>query len=121
MTKAPVKLAPEDWRAAPDDSAHFWRGRFESDAIGAEVTVLFFSSDKTGAGPVLHKHPYDEVFIIRRGRAQFTIGDKVIVAEAGDILMGPANVPHKFENLGPDTLETTDIHLSPSFIQTDLE
>ena len=40
---------------------------------------------------------------------------------AGDILLGPANVPHKFENLGPGPLETTDIHLSDRWIQTNLE
>ena len=121
MTKAAVKLTPDQWRSQPDGDAHFWRGRFEGGDIGADVTVLFFSSDKIGAGPVLHRHPYDEVFIIRRGCARFTIGSDVIDAKAGDILMGPANVPHKFENLGPETLETTDIHLSATFIQTDLE
>jgi len=39
------------------------------------VTVLFFSSDEVGSGLVLHFHPYDEVFIVRQGRARFTIGD----------------------------------------------
>ena len=50
-----------------------------------------------------------------------TIGEEKIEAEAGQILLGPANVPHKFENLGPGVLETTDIHLSPEWIQTNLE
>ena len=85
------------------------------------MTVLFFSSDEIGDGPPLHLHPYDEVFIIRTGRARFTIGNETIEAEAGDILLGPAEVPHKFENLGPGRLETTDIHLSDRHIQTDLE
>jgi mannose-6-phosphate isomerase-like protein (cupin superfamily) len=66
-------------------------------------------------------HPYDEVFIIRKGRARFTIGDEKIEAEAGDVLMGPANIPHKYHNLGPGLLESTDIHLSRTWIQTDLD
>ena len=42
-------------------------------------------------------------------------------AEAGDILLGPADVPHKYHNLGPGLLESTDIHLSDRWIQTDLD
>jgi len=110
-------LKRSDWARDPDH----WRGRFEGGDIGTNVTVLFFSSDEIGAGPVLHKHPYDEVFIIRQGRAVFTIGDQQIEAEAGDILLGPAETPHKFENLGPGRLETTDIHLNDRLIQTNLE
>ncbi|MEM9059045.1 MAG: cupin domain-containing protein [Pseudomonadota bacterium] len=117
MDRLPVVLRREDWARKPD----VWSGRAEGAALGTDVTVLFFSSDEVGAGPVLHIHPYDEVFILRQGRARFTIGDLVVEAEAGQILMAPANTPHKFENLGPGRLETTDIHLSRAFIQTDLE
>lgn len=98
-----------------------WRGRFEGKSIGTGVTVLFFSSARIGAGPVLHRHPYDEVFIVRQGNARFTIGAETVEAKAGDILLAPAGTPHKFENLGPGRLETTDIHVSPDYIQEDLE
>jgi len=98
-----------------------WRGYFEGRDIGAAVTVFFFSSDETGQGPPLHVHPYDEVFIVRRGRALFTIGGRTVHASAGDILLGPANLAHKFHNVGPGRLETIDIHLSDRWIQRDLE
>lgn len=117
MTRKAVRLERADW--ARDDT--HWRGRFEGKNIGTDVTVLFFSSDEVGDGPPLHVHTYDEVFIVRTGRALFTIGDEQIEAKAGDILMGPADVPHKFENLGPGRLETTDIHLSDHFAQVELE
>ncbi len=117
MSHKPTVLQRADWAA--DDK--LWQGRFEGKDIGADVTVLFFTSDKIGSGPSLHVHPYDEVFIVRQGRAWFTIGDEKIEAEAGQILLGPANVPHKFVNLGPGRLETTDIHLNNQFIQTDLD
>ena len=42
-------------------------------------------------------------------------------AEAGDVLMAPAEIPHKFKNLGPGLLETTDIHVSDRWIQTNLD
>ena len=48
--------------------------------------------------PVWHVHPYDKIFIIREGRALFTVGEIRIEAEAGQIVFGPANIPHKFHN-----------------------
>lgn len=52
---------------------------------------------------------------MRVGRARFTVGDRIIDAEAGQIVVAPANVPHKFENLGPGRLETTDLHEAGAF------
>ncbi len=96
-------------------------GYFEGKDLGTNVTVLFYSTDDIGVGPRWHVHTYDEIFVIRQGRALFTIGDQKIEAKAGDILLGPANIPHKFHNLGPGRLETTDIHLSDRWVQTDLD
>ncbi len=98
-----------------------WRGRFEGKSVGTDVTVLFYATDEVGKGPVLHVHPYDEIFILRRGEALFTVGEEKIKAHAGDIVLGPVNIPHKFQNLGPGPLETTDIHLNPEWIQTYLD
>lgn len=100
--------------------SHGWSGVVDGAALGADLTILFFRTDEVGAGPSWHVHPYDEVFVIRRGRARFTIGEKVIDAEAGDVLLGPAAVPHKYHNLGPGSLESIDIHLSRDWVQTDL-
>ncbi len=114
MTKLPMAVRWSDWSDAPRD----WNGMVDGTAIGTDLTILFYSTDEIGAGPLLHVHTYDEVFIIRKGRALFTVGDQKIEAQAGDVVMGPAHIPHKFKNLGPGKLETTDIHLSPEFIQT---
>ncbi len=117
VERKPVILKRKDW--ASDD--RLWRGRFEGTDIGTRVTVLFFATERVWHGPRWHVHPYDEIFIMRTGRALFTIGEEKIQAEAGDILLGPAEIPHKYENLGPGLLETTDIHVSERWIQTDLD
>ena len=109
MIRKPALLKRDDWAAEEKQ----WVGRFEGKALGTNVTVLFFSTEKLGNGPPLHVHDYDEIFIIRQGHARFTVGDTEFIAKMGDIVFGPANIPHKFENLGPGRLETTDIDLLP--------
>jgi mannose-6-phosphate isomerase-like protein (cupin superfamily) len=115
--RRPAVLHREDWASHPE----LWKGSFEDGALGTGVTVLFYVTDEVGEGPRWHVHPYDEVFIVRAGHALFTIGNEKLEATAGDIVMGPANVPHKYHNLGPGRLETTDIHVSERWIQTNLE
>lgn len=107
----------EQWVEKPD----VLHGEFQAGAYGAEVSVIFYSSDQIGGGPKLHKHPYAEVFVVREGRGLFTIGDKTIEATAGQILVVPADVPHKFSNLGPGRFESTDVHLAGAFITEWLE
>jgi mannose-6-phosphate isomerase-like protein (cupin superfamily) len=71
-----------------------------------------------GGGPKLHSHPYEEIFIVQEGSATFTVGDTTIEAAAGQIVIAPAGVPHKFVNSGAGTLRQVDIHASPRFITT---
>lgn len=82
--------------------------------------MLAYGTDKVGDGPVLHVHPYDETFVVMEGNARFLVGDEVVVACAGEVVFGPAEVPHRFYNLGPGRLQTIDIHHSPKWMQTDL-
>ncbi|WP_375690960.1 cupin domain-containing protein [Pseudooceanicola sp. LIPI14-2-Ac024] len=119
MTKD--KLSWQDWSRRPELWPDEWRGAAEGAALGTNVTVLFYETDEVGIGPKWHVHPYDEVFVIRQGRALFTVGDRKLEAETGDVVLGPANVPHKFHNLGPGKLVTVDIHQSDRWIQTDLD
>lgn len=98
-----------------------WRGSVEGIALGGPTTVLTYGTDEIGAGPRLHVHPYDETFIVILGNARFFVGDVTLDAGAGQVVLGPAGVPHRFENLGPGRLQTVDIHHSPIWIQTDLE
>ena len=98
-----------------------WRGAVAGLALGGPVTVLAYGTDTIGVGPRLHVHPYDETFVVIAGRGRFYVGDAVIEASAGEVVLGPAGVPHRFENLGPGRLQTIDIHHSPEWIQTDLD
>ena len=83
--------------------------------------MIFFDRAEPGGGPKLHLNPYPETFIIRAGRALFTLGDQEILAEAGQIVVVPANTPQKFTNPCPGPLQTIDIHEHGTFITECLE
>lgn len=117
MTRAPVILKRSDWTQHDNR----WHGHFQGKDIGTNITVLFYATEEIGKGPRLHIHPHDEIFMIRAGGALFTIGGETIEAEAGQILLHPAGLPHKLVNLGPGLFETTSIHLGDTWIHTNLD
>jgi mannose-6-phosphate isomerase-like protein (cupin superfamily) len=91
---------------------------FEGYRYGDTTVSFIIVEARPGGGPKLHSHPYAEIFIVQEGAASFTVGDITIEAAAGQIVIAPANVPHKFVNSGPGTLRQVDIHASPRFITT---
>jgi quercetin dioxygenase-like cupin family protein len=112
----PAKIPASQW-LSPGKSL---RGLLEGKTVNTGITLIRYVTDVVGEGPTLHVHPYDEIFTITEGRARFTVGDQVIDAEAGDVVLGPANIPHGYQNLGPGRLDSLDIHLSPEWIQFNL-
>jgi mannose-6-phosphate isomerase-like protein (cupin superfamily) len=81
---------------------------------GAGVCLLFVDAPP-GDGPSLHRHPYEEVFIIQEGRCTFHVDGNEFDAVAGDIVIAPAGAAHRFVNTGDGPLRQVDIHVSPSF------
>ncbi|MGA1237079.1 MAG: cupin domain-containing protein [Limisphaerales bacterium] len=112
----PARVAASEWQ----NPGKALRGLLEGNSLNTSITLIRYVTDVVGEGPALHVHPYDEVFTITEGRARFTVGDKIIDAEAGDVVLGPANIPHGYQNLGPGRLDSLDIHLSPEWIQYNL-
>jgi quercetin dioxygenase-like cupin family protein len=92
-------------------------GRFEGREHGASVS-FFIGTFATGTGPRLHRHPYDETFIVEDGSATFTIGDDTVELEAGQIAVVPAGTPHKF--VSGEGFHLISIAPSDHMIQEDL-
>lgn len=82
---------------------------FDGHEHGASVS-FFITRNKPGTGPGLHKHPYDETFIMQEGEARFTVGEEAIEAVAGEIVVVPAGTPHGFVNTGSGILRQVNIH-----------
>jgi quercetin dioxygenase-like cupin family protein len=68
---------------------------FNGHEHGARVS-FFLSHNKPGTGPGLHRHPYEETFLVQEGDVLFTVGEHTIEASAGDIVVVPPETPHKF-------------------------
>ena len=92
---------------------------FVGETQGAPFSAYIVKAEP-GQGPPLHKHPYVEVAFTLEGRATITVGDEQREAKPGDIVVIPANTPHRFVNSGESILRQIDIHASPMFIQTNL-
>lgn len=105
-----------DGRADGED----WTENLEGKPYTAGISIIQESTTEAGQGPRLHKHPYPETFIIRRGSALFTIGTEELVGRAGQIVVVPAETPHKFRTLDGG-YEAIHIHAADEFATDWLE
>ena len=85
-----------------------------ADHGGAGVCLIFVEAPP-GHGPSLHRHPYEEVFVVQEGEATFVADGEERIARAGEVVIVPAGVAHSFVNSGDGPLRQLDIHVSPRF------
>jgi quercetin dioxygenase-like cupin family protein/uncharacterized glyoxalase superfamily protein PhnB len=108
-------VAPEDWGGTSGDLGRgFWAQEVIGDEFGGSVSVIVVDA-APGEGPALHRHPYEEIFVVLEGEATFTVGDEQRVFRAGEIAVAPPNVAHGFVNSGGSRLVQVDVHLHPRF------
>ena len=96
------------------------KDEFQGLHLGANVSFIVVDAPP-GGGPRLHRHPYEEVFVVQEGTATFTAGDEKIEARGGQVVVVPAGVPHKFVNSGTGRLRQVDIHANDRFLTEWLE
>lgn len=97
-----------------------WADEYEELPGHAGVSLILEATTRSGVGPRLHRHPYAETFVIRRGSATFTVGSETFDAYAGQILVVPAGTAHKFAT-GPDGYEAVHIHAGVRIVTEWLE
>jgi len=101
------------------EQSHLPGGNLEGYLVGASVSVIFERAVREGGGPKLHRHPYDETFVVYSGAALFTVGDQQLVVHAGQVLVAPRLVPHKFATMG--NYAAHHIHANDRFVTEWLE
>lgn len=95
-------------------------GRFEGADHGSGVS-FFLARTPPGRGPRLHRHPYEETFVVHEGRIDFTVDGQTIEAHAGQVVIAPPGSAHKFVNVGDSPAHMTNIHPRPRMAQEDLD
>ena len=87
---------------------------------GATISLILDHSEP-GQGPRLHRHPYDETWVVQEGNLTFQLGEERLEAGPGDIVIAPPGVPHKFTNEGPGRSNLVCIHANPEMVTEWLE
>jgi mannose-6-phosphate isomerase-like protein (cupin superfamily) len=95
-------------------------GEFQGYHHGASVSIIVVDAPP-GGGPKLHRHPYEEVFVVQEGIATFTAGEETVEVRGGQVMVVPAGVAHRFVNSGTGRLRQVDIHASERFVTEWLE
>jgi mannose-6-phosphate isomerase-like protein (cupin superfamily) len=95
-------------------------GNLEGREYGATVSVIF-DEGEPGHGPRLHRHPYDETWIVLEGALTFQAGEEILPAGPGDVVVVPPEVPHRFTNDGPGRSRLICIHAGSAFVTEWLE
>jgi mannose-6-phosphate isomerase-like protein (cupin superfamily) len=87
---------------------------------GASISLIIDESEP-GQGPRLHRHTYDETWVVEEGNIRFQAGENSFEAGPGDVAIVPPGVPHKFTNEGPGRSRIICIHASPMIVGEWLE
>ncbi len=88
----------------------------ESDRTGGNLAIMDHILQPRWLGSPLHTHTYTvEISVIVAGRIGVQIGDDEHVAEAGDVVVKPAGVPHAFWNPGLIEARIIEILTPPGF------
>lgn len=86
--------------------------------VGLSIFVVEYPP---GTGARLHVHPHPEVFVIESGEATFTVDGEEIKAVAGQILIAPADKPHRFWSTGSVPFRSINVMPSGEMVFTWLE
>jgi len=89
-------------------------GNLVGEDHGASISLILDESEP-GGGPRLHRHPYDETWVVIEGSLTFHAGDERFAANAGDVIVVPPDMPHGFTNDGPARSKLVCIHAHPTF------
>ena len=84
--------------------------------LGGNLAMIEMTAGRGGEAP-RHVHTReDELFHLIEGQVRFQIGDEVIIAEPGQTILAPKNIPHQFSIL-TDRARMLNMFTPGDFIQ----
>ena len=69
-----------------------------SEQTNAEIGMIRHVVPVGFPGPPLHRHDFDETFVVLEGEVTFQLGDDLVTRRAGELAFAPRGVPHTFAN-----------------------
>ena len=103
------------------DQRELESGEIEGYRNAGTAISLILVDMPPGGGVRLHRHAYQEVFVVQEGRARYQVGAATLEVAAPRVLVVAAGVPHGFVNSGEGRLRQVDIHLSERIVTEWLE
>jgi quercetin dioxygenase-like cupin family protein len=91
------------------------RHLLEGRAFGLAHLTLTLGESHPGQSTRLHRHDAEEVIIVHAGRGTYTVGDTTVEAGAGDVVIIPSGVPHRWVNHTQEPLVHTGVFSTESF------
>lgn len=95
-----------DFKDQDRGNGYTFRGSEHGDV---PVSVIVDRS-RPGEGPALHRHPYDELWVVEQGEVTFTAGERSLPAGPGTVVVVPAGEFHGFKNTGSAPVQMVCIH-----------
>lgn len=77
------------------------------------VTSVMYQLIEPGTGPMRHRHPHVEIFVLHEGEGRYEVDGIVVDAVAGDMVIVPPDTWHSFTNTGGAMLHQTAVHQNP--------
>src|SRR5271155_3709112 len=109
MSTAPLTIPADDPKrdltlTQPDNLPHIGLvgDTYTITVTGEQTAGRFCEIDRhtpRGGGPPLHRHDFEETFILLEGEMEATFRGKKSIVRAGETLNIPSNAPHQFHNV----------------------
>jgi mannose-6-phosphate isomerase-like protein (cupin superfamily) len=103
------------------DQRELESGEIEGYRNGGAGISLIIVDMAPGGAVRLHRHAYQEMFVVQEGQATYRVGPATVEVAAPRVLVVAAGVPHAFVNTGQGRLRQVDIHLSERIVTEWLE
>jgi quercetin dioxygenase-like cupin family protein len=91
------------------------RPMLEGSRFGLDHLTIVVGISPPGQQIPLHRHDYEEIFIVHQGTGTYTVGDQTYEVQEGEVVLIPSGIPHAFSNRSEVPLHHTAIHSSGTF------
>ena len=121
MARVAVPFADLPLLVSPSRGPIAGRHLFEGRAFGLAHLTVVVGASHPGQGVPLHRHDCEELIIVHSGRGTYTVGDATAEVGAGEVVVIPSGVPHRWVNHTQEPLVHTAVFPTDRFALEELD